>query len=179
MPKYKKNIEQIVKRAEVDSMIERANSFEHKFLIAMLYLTGARPSELLELTREDFEVYYDYVNVLLRTKKRGLPRTIQLWNDAPYVKPIILPYIEWLDRAGLESVFSFKSPTWIRIIVYRASDNKYCPYSFRHSRLTKMAKAGAGPFELMQWKGAKRFDSIRPYIMHSPPPREKAKLYLE
>jgi len=179
MPKYKKNLEMIIKKPEVDEMISRADNFEHKFLLAMLYLTGARPSELLDLRREDFEVYYDYVNVLLRTKKRGLPRTLQLWNDAPYVTDIILPYIEYLDRDMMEGVFTFKTPTWVRIIVYRLSNNKYCPYSFRHSRLTKMAKAGAGPFELMVWKGAKRFDSIRPYIMHSPPPREKAKLYLE
>lgn len=179
MPKYKKNMDIIIKRIEVDEMIERAENFEHKFLIAMLYLTGARPSELLDLKREDFEVYYDYINVLLRTKKRGYPRTIQLWNDAPYVRSIILPYIEYLDRENMELAFTFQTPTWVRVIVYRLSNNKYCPYNFRHSRLTKMAKAGAGPFELMQWKGAKRFDSISPYIMHSPPPREKAKLYLE
>lgn len=180
MPKYKKKMDVIIKKADIDEMLRWPGiEKQHKFLVAILYLTGARPSEIMLLERQSFEIYMDRVDVLLKTKKGGYDRTLQLLIESPFVEEIIIPYLMWMDQVGQEKPFTFSSTSMVKHVIYILSGNKYCPYNFRHSRLTKMAKAGASPFELQQWKGAKSMDSVIPYIMHSPPPRDKARLYLE
>ena len=56
MPRYTKKIDRKIEFEEVQAMIDRAKYPAHKFVIALLHLTGARLAELSELKRRDFSV---------------------------------------------------------------------------------------------------------------------------
>ena len=75
MPKYKKEYDRKIEPEEVQAMVNKAGHPSHRFLIAVLYLTGARPAEIIELKRRDFEIVANDLRVSLRTKKGGRPRS--------------------------------------------------------------------------------------------------------
>jgi len=149
-------------------MIDKTNNIQHKVCVALLYITGARPIEIAMLKTRDFTINENDIRIFLTTKKRGINRLLIFDKNTPFVQELIIPYINQLLKEGREDIFDFKTSDRIKQIVYLLSDNKLTPYSFRHNRLTQLALAGATPYELMVFKGAKSLDSISPYIYRSP-----------
>src|SRR3990170_1846805 len=152
MPLYKKEINRLVEPSEIGEMVDRTYNIEHKVCLALLYLTGARPSELTELKKEDFLLIGNDLQVTLKTKKGGATRILPFSIETPFLKGIILPFIERL--ADGQSIFHFKSSERVKQIVYGASQGKLCPYNFRHNRLSRLGMMGASPHDLMYFKGA-------------------------
>ena len=167
LPAYKKEFDRKIELQEVEAMINRAKQPSHKFLIALLYLTGARPAEIIELKRRDFEIVANDLRVSLRTKKGGRPRVLPFDLDSPFVRELILPYLEQLPEA--ESLaLPFRTTPHVRQIVYETSGNTLCPYAFRHSRLTRLAEDHATVPQLMMWKGSKNMSSVADYLFLDP-----------
>ena len=173
MPLYKKDFKRLIEFPEVEQMIQKTKNPEHKVLIALLYLTGARPAELLELKKRNFLIVGSDLRMILPTKKRKkagavndrlLPVDIE---ETPFVKNLIMPWVEALPSQDSD-ILSIRTTTRIQQIVYAASDNKLCPYTFRHNRLSQLAMGGATVDELKQWKGAVDIASITPYLLMSP-----------
>ncbi len=170
IPKYLKDIEMEVNREHIQSMLNKCNTIEHKVVIVLLYLTGARTSEVTNLTTDDFvEGVDDEILISLPTKKGGYPRTLPIGIGSPFMSEIIIPYLAWLKNINRKRLFvSCKSRHTVHGLFNKTSDKLITPYTFRHNRLTKLAKIGASPYELMIWKGAKNLKSVAPYIAKSP-----------
>lgn len=184
MPRYKKEINRLITIEQAKAMIEKAENKEHKFLIAMLYITGARPLELLKLKKRDFETKDSDLRILLPTKKRKrtaggmtlrmLPFDIK---QTPFVSDIIVPWISALGDPDTNAL-TITSTTRIQQIVYTLSDNEFCPYNFRHNRLSQIALNGGTIEELKQFKGATNIASITPYLFMSPAVLERLKKHI-
>ena len=143
----------------------------HRFLLAMLYLTGARPSELLQLRRLDFSITDEGYNVVIPTAKLGeradfqiRTRTLQIRKDMPFFLQID-SYL--LDLAPEERLLP-RTVYWVSWLVTKLSEGRFCSYNFRHSRLTKLARQGANISDLMSWKGAKDARSVSAYLAAKP-----------
>lgn len=147
------------------------------FLIC-LYYCGARPVELLQLKPTNFEKKKNYLTIQIPTAKRGVPRVISL--------PVARKHVTELTKyvSGLfEDIYIFydlishktrlydskkgrKQYTIItdRVYYYIKKWLQVNPYFLRHSRMSSLSQNGADMNELRQFKGAKSFDSIYPYL---------------
>ena len=131
---------------EVEEMIHTSRRLDLKALIALHVATGARPSELLNLNREDVE----FVTV------KGVP-AVRVWivktkTDSP--RSIITPdprALRWLKEwmatgDGTGPLWTFHKPRvyWrdLRDLAVKAGINKRVyPYLFRHMRATELYDA--------------------------------------
>jgi len=91
-------------------------------------------------------------------------RVLQFSQKTPFID-IVLKY--WQDASEGEKLLKIKDSR-LRQIIYELSDNRFCPYNFRHSRLTKLARAGATIDELMYWKGSADERSVSEYLKAKP-----------
>jgi integrase len=175
LPKYLKDVERIIEENEVREQIKRARKTEHKVLIAIEYLTGARPAEVVNLKKGNFTSVEGDLRLQLPTKKGGFPRLLP-WNieTTPFLKDIVLPFLDGLPDST-SRLFTFKTTTRVKQIIYETSQGRLTPYSYRHSRLTKLGLAGATLYELMAYKGAKDPKSVTPYLFLSPKALENMK----
>lgn len=186
MPKYKKEINRLVELDEVKQMMNNSRTRTHQVVIAILYLTGARPIEIIDLERKDFLFHEDFPVIAdklidnpftidendmlidIRTAKKGLPRILPFdQRTTPFIKEIIIPCLDEIKNTD-DRLFRFRTETRIKQIVYDASNNQLCPYNFRHNRLSRLGMLGASLQELMYWKGAKDPKSVMPYLYRNP-----------
>lgn len=175
MPKYEKEMNRLIELEEVETMIKKTKIPSYKILIALLYITGARPSELVNLKKKDFSFEDQDMRIVLKTKKKGYERMLPFdINTTPLIKELIIPFLKKIEDPE-KRIFSFRTPTRIRQIVYELSNNKLCPYNFRKNRLSRLGMDGASPHELMYFKGAKDFKSITPYLYKNPVVLDKLK----
>ena len=181
MPIYKIDINRIIQEPEARAMINRAKGLRNRALIAFFYLTGARPIEAQELRGENITINNTHVTMKVWTAKKGKgkgfdpdTRTLEVTRDAPFAQ-VFIDYAE--NKHGRDLLFNI-STRQIRRIVHNASKEHkdglitVCPYSFRHSRMTKLCNEGATLTELMYWKGSKEAKSVSSYIANKPIGRE-------
>ena len=172
MGKYKKEWWKKVQQHEADfittdtleRMLSKCKNEKEQVCLVLLYYTGARPAEILNLKMKHFEIQNNTIWVEIQTLKKGISRRLPLPRN--YFTEIIVQYIE--KYSNLRELRLF--PEWhvssnIRNLVYRVSDNTLTPYFFRHNRISQLARAGASVFDLQQWKGAKNTSSITPYLI--------------
>lgn len=158
---------------------------EARSLVICLYLTGARPVEVLSLKAKDISKSSRYVLVKVPASKNGLPRTIYLPFKNPLVKELLnfavaIMNERWLfynfrgnykrkyiTKKGFikeYKVVSAKLPhffeKWFSILPYGSVP----PYFLRHNRFSQLSQAGASQNELKHTKGAKSYDSIQHYL---------------
>lgn len=174
VPKYKKSIEAVITPEEFKEIWARCNTDKKKLIMGVLYLTGARPIELINLTPKDFTMdeEKEWVTVRLPTAKLGTAkgfvirdRRLEIKKDAgDGAMGWIYDYVkQWNPEVKLIPG-SETDRSRIKQIVYETTANKYCPYSFRHSRMTALSRGGADVSELMLWKGAKSSGSVDAYL---------------
>jgi len=145
--------------SEVRDMINRARWPWLKALIAFLYLYGCRISEALNLKRRNIWVDGRYlvaqIGVLKRRKEKkgpyeNIPHLLRVHIDAPFVKDILLPYIQGIKNREAK-IFPFsRQLAWLRM---KELNQKISPHVFRHDRLMKLALKGATEAQLMDWAG--------------------------
>lgn len=166
MPKYKKDVKRKIEEDETAVLIGAAGNMSHKAAIAILFLTGARPSEVALLKKEDVTAEEGHLKISLVTKKGGIDRTLFFELNDAFIQDVILPHVRSL-RTG-EFLFGFSgNPDRLKHIIYAVSGNTVAPYTFRHSRLTQMAESGYTQHELMMWKGARTMESVNNYLYKS------------
>jgi len=157
------------------------NNEEQRVAFALLYVTGARATELLTLTRKDVELDGDVIRVYLTTRKnpRHPSREILVLKKVdPFYFDIIEDYVGRI-RPYDAPLFpgegnKFKTSRWLEQLVkrkwyYILSDPLKKPYLarphlFRHTRLTHLVKFfGFREFELMQFAG---WSSTKPAMVY-------------
>lgn len=167
MPVYKKDINLIVVSEMSHAMIDKATNLRDKFLVAIMDFSGARPNELTKLGKKDIVLREDgCLEIKLHTDKLGKENKFIIRERTLTMRPgmnffdIIKTY--W---ATSNSDFLLNMTTRrMEQIIEQLSDGKLCPYNFRHSRLTKLARSGATLDQLMYWKGATDVKSVSPYL---------------
>jgi len=179
MPTYSKaDTEFIVERDDLKKMLDSTNDLREKFALITLWLTGARPSEIVELNREDITIKETGIAFKMPIKKRRKGKfTVKdriLEFDRPLApnKDKLIEFVSWyVERQQFGRVFDFTVRT-LENIVSRASKRglkrNLCPYNFRHGRMTLLGRDGASIDELMQFKGSSDVKSISPYIHARP-----------
>lgn len=156
---------------------------EGRALVILLYYTGARPIEALNLKAMDISKKDTYVVIkFIKTWKQGLPRTIYL----PYSKALVKEFYQYATSVfpDLYLFYNFKNKYKRlykskkgEIKEYIEETNKLpyyfkkwfkgiidiSPYYLRHNRFSKLSQEGITDSQLQYLKGAKSVESVRPY----------------
>jgi integrase len=167
MPKYKKDINRIVTEEDTRAMISKVQSLRDSFMVAIMDFSGARPDELRRIEKKDINLRADgCLEIKLHTSKLGTTGEFLINERILTMKPEMnfYSYIKNYWESSPEGKLLDLTVRRIEQLVEELSDGKFCPYNFRHSRLTKLARIGASIDQLMYWKGSKDLRSISPYI---------------
>lgn len=123
---------------EIDKLIDVANNPRDKLLISLLYESGCRISELLNVKIKDikFEDDYAMINVMGKTGNRSIP----ISKSIPLLKTWLNYYDK--DKETYLLPLEYKNTSVIlQKLFKKAGIDKPCnPHQFRHSRATELAK---------------------------------------
>lgn len=159
-----------------------------KAFLIMLYYTGARPIELLQLKPKQFEKKGTYLTIQIPTAKRGVPRIISIPFARKYVTELyryvqgvyeeVYIFYDLISKRSRE--FKTKKQEirdyvviTDRVYYYIKKWINVNPYFLRHSRMSALSQNGADLIELQHFKGSKRTDSVLPYLHMSSKISEK------
>jgi len=149
MPKIKENKRGIISWNEAERMINSCNDLEEQSLIAFLYMSGARISEVLALKRKG--------NIL---HERTLFFDL---NKTPFIDPLI----DYLNSIQLRES---KVWDWTRVkawrLIKRLEPSAWL-HLFRHTRATLLAEKGATESQLIAWFGWTDGRPTQEYIQKS------------
>lgn len=123
---------------EVEKLIEVADNPRSKLLISLLYESGARISELLNIKVKDIKFEQDYamINVMGKTGNREIPICKSI--------PLLKVWLNYNKGSKEDYIFDmeYKDVTYLLKKLFKKADiNKPMnPHQFRHSRATELAK---------------------------------------
>lgn len=168
MPEIKTLRDDILRRPEIDAMLELASSKMVAALIAVLWLFGKRISEVLKLRRRDVwvkgEYFYARFTVLKKPGRKERPiekhYLKRIKTNHPYVKYVLacIP----AELSPDDRLFPIgRTKAWR--LLKKINPNVY-PHFFRESLATSMAEQGASVFELMHWFDWDRAQTAVKYV---------------
>lgn len=158
---------------------------EARQLIIILYYTGCRPAEALNLVAEDIRKEKNYIIITTTALKNGLTRQIRISLSRRHITELykycmgrpenmyLFPHFR--SNTTRQNTYTTKSgERKIKTYNYVSNGltyhfNKWFegelnPYFFRHNRFSKLMEAGASAEDIMILKGAKSMESVRPYL---------------
>jgi len=138
----------------------------HKAFVTLLWYVGCRVSEIIELTKAQFEITKDLVKIDIPAKKHGIERPpFQLNRKLPYVNELA-EYIE-ARRGKKRKIFPFSRVTAWQIIK-RCCGPKYYPHFFRLNRIVKfLDNPNITLNEIRQWNAWKSLRTVENYLGYS------------
>jgi len=154
---YKKFVD-IITFDEFVNMMRATNQIKHKLIIILLYSTGVRLSELLDIRLSDIKED----RIFIRTLKNGKNRNVQLH---PLCKKYLYKYIaswkpkEYLLEGQIGGKYSSSS---VQNIIKKVSNRRFHPHSFRHTYLTNIIEK-VGVFPAMELAGHLSLNSTLHY----------------
>lgn len=195
MPKYSKSdIRRIIRDKDFSEIIKKTRLPRDRFFLTMLYVTGARPSEIMGdsgrklkgMTWGDIRVDQERNTITFFVPVSKLKKNVFAVDkrelvlsfdpDAPdlpvkLISDMIEVHFKKLKKWKTDfnedaPLFTMSRKTGYNI-VERAGKQigiQICPYNFRHSRLTQLSEQGAGLETIMYFKGSKDIKSISPYL---------------
>lgn len=169
-------------------------------LLILLYYTGCRPVEALQLRSADVRQEERCLVVFLRTAKRGVAREIFLPLNNDHIKelkqylfgmpPSSYVFYGYVSRAKHRkkhkkdgSVYYISQTThklqhhfkmWFRGV----RDGGITPYFLRHNCFSRLAEMGHDQLDIKYLKGAKQLKSVEPYLHVSSVKAKKLSLSL-
>lgn len=186
MPVYTETVKQLLYEDDIRKMWQNTPYESDRVILSVLWFTGARPSEVINLKRKNVlwgidENGQDFFQMKLETKKLAkavgyVVTTRVLTSSRPlgakanvYIETII----RWCMKLELED-FLFvggRTTRWLNKVMHRLSGtigHTWSVYHFRHSVFTHMARNRASLSALMDWKGAAHPSSVMRYIHAAP-----------
>lgn len=176
MPKYSfvrqnKRIEQ----PECEELL-RGQSKEMKAIISLLYLTGARISEVLALTPSSFVLSKSTsevkITILILKRRKGRrkgtepyrhTRTLTFSRSAPFMNHVMNYVRESRLILHPEGRLFSISRQLVGYYIWKVS-KIIAPHSFRHSRLQKLADKGATARQIQAFAGHASITSSDAYV---------------
>ena len=134
-------------------------------LLTVLYFTGARPAEIIELTRGDIFYRNQALTFKMTTLKRRTDRHTRLIdiNTGPYIELMTF----WDSIRSLPNdyyVFGFlRPPNHTNPRQYIKKKLGVCGYFYRHNIFSLMKQGGATNEQILLMKGGKSLLSVLPY----------------
>lgn len=180
MPRYSHDIKEPFYDEDFRKMFDAATNAEQRTLIALLWTTGARPSELKELAKEDITFIDSHFHIRIRNKKQRKEgkfavahRTLDIEyskdaETAPYLDQIL----DWVKPLPDGARILPKTVRWQEKVINKLSEQvlgkKLTCYHARHSLMTHLAGRGLTIDQLMYFKGASDPKSVGAYISARP-----------
>ncbi|MDI6737954.1 MAG: tyrosine-type recombinase/integrase [Nanoarchaeota archaeon] len=140
LPKREKKLPYVLSRQEIRKMIESAANIKHRIIIELLYSTGIRLSELLELKVEDID--FEGGTIRVRQGKGAKDRVT-------IISPALASKIKAIKDTGIilegrKGKYSVKS---VQLVLEKAArcagiKKKVTPHMLRHSFATHLLENG-------------------------------------
>ena len=185
----------VIQLIDTDSFQRMLDKVEHnqkaqaRALFILLYWTGRRPSEILELTPDLIKKENRKLKVMFPTTKRGIYTTLHFPLKNPHFREL-WQYAQSAGFPGFKMFWAFrgkkgggvyqKTTRWVtpkgenRVKEYTVLSRRlryWCkkwagitPYFFRHNRFSTMAEQGASDREILHAKGGKSMASAMAYM---------------
>lgn len=196
MPTYNQP-PRVVPKEEAEQWIAKTYNKEHKNLVRVQWLFGKRPIETVSLTKDNFDIDGDVLRLHFIGKKRVKKKGIIGINQKFITNEVSIsrdPFVKELSEyiVGLKDgqrLFSFKSPTRIKQLIYALTACGKCPdclakkkcktsippYFTRHSRKTQLGRIGGSAKDLADWDGV-TLSAVEPYLIREPVTKFKGKI---
>lgn len=154
----------------VKSLKKHAKNLRDKLLIVLLWETGARIGEFLNLDWKDLTDKDDYFKVRLsgKTGQRFVPvvhsyNLIKNWKVESPSGSAVFTSFQGGDRLQYRAAYRAIQRAAERL----GTDLKHNPHAFRKSRATFLASKGLNAYQLMQFFGWNRPETATRYIRMS------------
>lgn len=140
LPRLKKKLPYVLSAQEIRKMIEGTQNIKHRIIIELLYSTGIRLSELLELTIEDIDSEGSTIKV---RQGKGAKDRITI------ISPALASRIKAIKESGrvLEGRKGKYSVKSVQLVLEQAArragiKKKVTPHMLRHSFATHLLETG-------------------------------------
>ena len=143
LPKKKKTLPKVLSKNDILLILKNISNIKHRLMISLIYSSGLRISELINLKREDIDS--DNNTILIRQAKGKKDRMTILSEK---VKKDLFAY---LCKTNFSSSFLFEgrkgaySSKSVQLILEKASkilNKKVTPHMLRHSFATHLLESG-------------------------------------
>lgn len=179
VPKKINNIPSVMSKYEVDSVIRsvdfapsrcRKNAVRDKLVLSLLYYTGIRRNELLNLNWTDLNLSKS--TMIIMSGKGGKDRLIPLHKA---VTKLLDKYLEQRLPLKTEALIvgeqgrrmykcSFTNLLKMYLAISGLKKKGYTAHSFRHSFATHLVEAGVDLFKVQKLLGHSSLDTTKIYI---------------
>jgi len=138
-----KQLPKVISKSEVLEMLEKTKNLKHRLVIQLLYSSGLRLSELIDLKRNDIDVERNLINV---RKGKGSKDRITLLSER-----LKIELLKYYNQYSLKSDYVFEGRNGkytnksVQIIMEKASkiiNKKVSPHMLRHSFATHLLENG-------------------------------------
>ncbi|MEM1661006.1 MAG: site-specific integrase [Candidatus Bathyarchaeia archaeon] len=151
---------------QLDTIISLCDKLRDKALIAWLYATAARVSEIVKVFKKsDVKILADHIEATVKTEKnREQPfRVLYLPLNDKYVKLSLSYIMSAPDQQPVWNMSRQYVHKLLRMLGYKIGV-KLHPHLIRHTRLTHLViYADFNEFQLMRWAG---WSSIEPALKY-------------
>jgi len=155
MPEYKYEREKTFDDKDVINLLKKASSRRDRCLVSLLYLTGARISEILELKGKDIQIEEDEIRISIRPKKTGDYGPVSKSQDLILDKKgkFVACIIEHSKtKKAEESIINMTRQRAWQIIRELSGVS---PHFFRYSRVVQLLDKGYSLDQVRKWIGRK------------------------
>ena len=162
VPKKKKQLPKVLSRQEIQDLFSRIKNPKHKLMIMVLYSSGLRVSELVNLKRTDIDT--DRSVIRIRQAKGKKDRLTIL---SAKVKDLLLPY---LISTSFKTEYLFESSKGrysirlVQMILAQSSKERLIsPHMLRHSFATHLLECGVDIRYIQKLLGHSRIETTAVY----------------
>lgn len=158
------HLPQVLNKEEIKSLFDATLNLKHRFLLMVLYYTGIRLNEVINLRWEDLD--FERKTIHLKVTKGTKDRVIFLHqNLADLIQNFGLKKEGWVFQSNLGKRYNLRS---VQMVVRQAAQRagikkRVTPHTLRHSFATHLLEAGADIRSIQQLLGHKDLKTTQIY----------------
>lgn len=158
------HLPQVLNKEEIKSLLDSTLNLKHRFLLMILYYTGIRLNEVINLRWEDFD--FERKTIHLKVTKGTKDRVIFLHqNLADLIQNFGLRKEGLVFKSNLGKKYNLRS---VQMVVRQAAQRagikkRVTPHTLRHSFATHLLEAGADIRSIQHLLGHKDLKTTQIY----------------